>query len=176
VDKYLEDLDQLQGTQTRSARADPLKNQLEELFSGRTGAPQETRLHSTRFTRREQRYKLRIPPGFQDAARVRDDEDAYTHRGLIYKRRFGDYVIWHQLLAYTKQARKASVIFVTDDAKDDWWLRIDSGGPKTMGPRPELMEEARLIGGVDTLLLYKPADFLKYASEIHEQRRSLTAI
>lgn len=55
---------------------------------------------------------------------------------------------------------------VTDDAKEDWWLRIQSDGPKTIGPRPELIEEASSQGGISFLLMYDSEGFLKYAKEL----------
>ena len=56
-------------------------------------------------------------------------------------------------------------MFVTDDGKDDWWWKIESDGPKTVGPRPELVEEARSVGGIETLLMYNPEGFLKFAKQ-----------
>src|SRR5262249_5745351 len=50
-------------------------------------------------------------------------------------------------------------------AKDDWWWKIESDGPKTVGPRPELVEEARMAAGIETLLMYNPEGFLKFAKE-----------
>ncbi|MFM6134336.1 MAG: PIN-like domain-containing protein [Sphaerospermopsis kisseleviana] len=51
--------------------------------------------------------------------------------------KYGDFLIWKQIIEYSKSQNKP-VIFITDDKKEDWWLE-QSG--RTIGPRPELIEE-----------------------------------
>lgn len=58
-----------------------------------------------------------------------------------------------------------SVIFITDDSKEDWWLIEDSSGKKTIGPRPELVEEMRTEALIDLFMMYKTSGFLIAASE-----------
>ena len=42
------------------------------------------------------------------------------------------------------KAEKKPLLFVTDDAKEDWWLIHEE---RTIGPRPELLREfAKLLG------------------------------
>lgn len=76
----------------------------------------------------ETRYQNGIPPGYRDGKKEAG--------GDVY-RRFGDLIIWKQLIARAMAAVKP-IVFITDDQKDDWWLR-HSG--KTIGPRTELREE-----------------------------------
>ncbi|HEY5993221.1 MAG TPA: PIN domain-containing protein [Gallionellaceae bacterium] len=76
----------------------------------------------------EARYQNGVPPGYKDGKKEAG--------GDVY-RKFGDLIIWKQLIAQAKTTMKP-VIFITDDQKDDWWLR-HSG--KTLGPRTELREE-----------------------------------
>jgi len=101
----------------------------------------------------EDRFKKRIPPGFKDANKE-NKEDSVT--GEI--RRFGDFLIWSEVLKKSK-ADKADVIFVTDDRKEDWWAQHNG---KTLGPRPELIKEFNVITG-QSLLLYKPDQFMETA-------------
>src|SRR5207245_1339836 len=72
----------------------------------------------------QQRYAAKIPPGYSDASKPEPD-------------RYGDLVLWKQLIKHTKCVAKP-LIFVTDDRKDDWWLERDG---KKVGPRPELIQE-----------------------------------
>jgi hypothetical protein len=77
------------------------------------------------YQQAKSRYQERIPPGYADL-KEKGEPDAY-----------GDYVGWAQLIEISK-AKKKPIIFVTDDAKEDWWQIV---GFNTIGPRPELIAE-----------------------------------
>src|SRR5262245_5151505 len=49
----------------------------------------------------------------------------------------GDVIIRYELLREARE-RQTRTNLITDDVKEDWWLRIDG---KTIGPLPELREE-----------------------------------
>lgn len=53
------------------------------------------------------------------------------------------------------------MIFVTDDAKEDWW-RIHEG--KKISPRPELVEEMESTAGV-IFYMYSSEKFMDYAEQ-----------
>jgi len=106
-----------------------------------------------------------VVPGYKDLEKDKDEPDEHIHGGITYRRKYGDFLVWKQLLEHSKSVNAKSVIFVTDDGKEDWWWKIESDGPKTIGPRPELVEEARASALVETLLMYNPEGFLKYAKE-----------
>ena len=63
---------------------------------------------------------------------------------------------------YAKYTQAASVIFVTDDGKDDWWWKIETQWIQDYWSSSELISEARTYAAVDSFLMYSP-DFLKYA-------------
>ena len=95
------------------------------------------------------RYELKIPPGYEDAKNKKEEDKIY-----------GDLIIWLEMMEYCKENKIKSLIFITDDIKEDWWLE-ESG--KTIGPRPELIQEM-LDGGI-RYYQYTSDRFLKYASE-----------
>ena len=106
-------------------REDPLLERLLAIFDERVGAAYDaTRLAATIKTA-ESRFKAKVPPGYMD-------ED--TKEG---DRRYGDYVLWSQLMDQAKAA-STPVIFVTSEKKEDWW---EQKGHLTLGPRLELLEE-----------------------------------
>jgi hypothetical protein len=74
------------------------------------------------------RYQNKIPPGYRDAKKEGVTE--------VHKK-FGDLILWKQVIRRAKEAERP-LILVTDDQKDDWWSE-QSG--RTVGPRPELVEE-----------------------------------
>lgn len=55
-----------------------------------------------------------------------------------------------------------NIIFITDDEKEDWWW-VESG--KTIGPRPELIDEIRTETKA-MFYMYSVDQFLKYAKEL----------
>ena len=166
ADEFLTELGQLQETQQKLSAADPLKEKIEVLFDSRVGTPpKDQSAIDELYKQAEARFKFKIPPGYQDSDKDKDEPDEHIHGGIIYKRKYGDFLVWRQLLEHSKSANVKSIIFVTDDGKEDWWWKIDSDGPKTIGPRPELIEEAQASAGVERLLMYNPEGFLKYAKE-----------
>lgn len=166
ADEFLTELGQLQETQQKLSAADPLKKKIEALFDGRVGTPpKDQSTIDGLYNQADERFKYKIPPGYQDSDKDKNESDEHIHGGIVYKRKYGDFLVWKQLIEHSKSVNVKSIIFVTDDSKEDWWWKIDSDGPKTIGPRPELIEEARVSAGVETLLMYNPEGFLKYAKE-----------
>ncbi|MDI3292535.1 PIN-like domain-containing protein [Janthinobacterium tructae] len=175
--KFLDELDHLEKSQQTITGEDPLKIKLEALFDGRMGLgftkqEQLDALHKLG----EQRYKFRIPPGFEDDSKDSKEPDEFMHAGLIYKRKYGDFILWTQILDYCRENEKKSLIFITDDAKEDWWRIIDLEGPKTIGPRAELINEALRIGKIENFLMYSPHNFLKNANSTLKAKVSDDAI
>jgi len=95
----------------------------------------------------KQRYEDKVPPGYKDSSKSNDNE-------------YGDLVIWKEILRLGASMRKP-LIFVTDDAKEDWW-RIERG--MTQGARPELIDEF-YAASEQRIHLYEPLQFLKHAKE-----------
>ena len=166
VDTFLGQLERLRQNQQGLTGLDPLKMKIEDLFDGRVGAaPANQQAVSTIYEEAAQRFKVGIPPGYEDSDKDKNETDEHFHAGIIYKRKFGDYLVWRQITAHSKEHGVKQLILVTDDRKEDWWHRIDVEGPKTIGPRPELIEDARVNGSIDTFLMYNTEGFLKYARE-----------
>lgn len=128
---------------------------LDELFLGRIGNPYSSERRKKLLEEGRRRYEDRVPPGYmdQDKDKGKDDRDGG-------ERRFGDFLVWCQILDKAEQ-EKRPVVFVTDDRKEDWWWKSHG---KTIGPRPELVEEARHKAGV-LFHMYRPDRFMAEASE-----------
>lgn len=99
------------------------------------------------------RYKRRIPPGFEDEKDKKDKTKEYD--GIVYLDEFGDLVVWKQIIDKAKNDQKP-IIFVTDDVKEDWW-QIEKG--RTIGPRVELLNEFRREVDVP-FYMYKSEQFI----------------
>src|SRR5262249_20399670 len=94
--------------------------------------------------------KAKLPPGFRDASK----EDDPLHK-------FGDLIVWRQLLDKVREAKAPFVIFATDDSKNDWWLKQDG---KTIGPHPSLIHEAKREANCRAYL-YPGDQFIKYGAK-----------
>ena len=109
----------------------------------------------------EDRYSESIPPGFADAIKDKNpDEATFIFDQIKYQRKFGDLILWRQLIEHAKSSNIKSVILVTSDLKEDWWWK-EFG--KTIGPRPELSREIKREGGVDLFWMYSSSRFLEHA-------------
>ena len=71
----------------------------------------------------QMRYEMQIPPGYLD-----NDKNGID--------KYGDFILWSQILEYAKDNSK-SIIFVTNDTKGDWWNNIEG----VFVPRLELIKE-----------------------------------
>ncbi|HEY4903075.1 MAG TPA: PIN-like domain-containing protein [Candidatus Sulfotelmatobacter sp.] len=139
------------------ATQDPVEEQLSVLFTGKVGNPY-AEMHEV-YERAERRLQLSIPPGFKDAATKKDF------------RRYGDVVLWFQLLDFAK-SKKNPIVLVTGDSKVDWWL---NEGSKTAGPRPELVQEMFATSGV-TFHMYSPSQFIEHAQKILKPKRKAAGL
>lgn len=123
--------------QTNHRTPDALLERISMLFEGRVGPePNETTLDAL-YKEGENRFSSQIPPGYEDA------------KTKVGNRKYGDYVLWRQLMDQAAR-EKSDVIFVTDDDKADWWLKIDK---TSVAPRPELIQEFRSKTGQNILIL-----------------------
>lgn len=89
----------------------------------------------------DERYKQACPPGYND-----DDKKGYrTYDGITYQQKFGDLLIWEDLIEVAKKRNVKNIIFVTNDgtskAKNDLYYKIKN---QIIGPHIALMEEVRL--------------------------------
>lgn len=164
--EFLSELDKLQQSQQTLNSPDPIKDRIEQIFDGKVGAAFASQDEVDKKSKTaEARYKAKIPPGYKDDEKDKDGPDEFYHHGIIYKRKYGDFFVWSQILDHAVNCPQRKVVFITDDAKEDWWKQVDFDGPKTLGPRAELIDEATNIGKLDTFLMYKPEGFLKFANE-----------
>ena len=128
VDRIRVQLDGQKAALLSRLSQDEILEFIEQVFAGHTGKPfDEARLVEL-AAEGEKRYEARIPPGFEDIKKD-DAGDPY--------RKYGDLILWKQIIFHAKELSKP-IVFVTDDSKQDWWLK-QSG--RTIGPRTELREE-----------------------------------
>ena len=165
-DEYFEELNKLEEQSISLSTEDKILERLDDIFLNKVGKAFETQEEiDSLFKEGEERFKKQIPPGYKDSKKDDKKPDDFTFGGLSYKRKFGDLIIWKQIIKNAQEKKLKDIIFVTDDGKSDWWLKIDSNGPKTIGVRPELINEITNGSNVERFHIYNTESFLSFANE-----------
>lgn len=122
---------------------DSIRENILEIFDGNLGKAPESQIWLDELYKEgEERYKNEIPPGYKDQNKDLDETVHFQYKGLMYKRKFGDLIIWKQILEYVfTQENVDNIVFITDDSKEDWMYRVNSQGNKIIGARIELVDE-----------------------------------
>ncbi|MEM8651450.1 MAG: PIN-like domain-containing protein, partial [Pseudomonadota bacterium] len=143
---------------------DDVRAQLDNIFQGRVGdIPSKEWLESL-YNEGKERYKSKTPPGYRDEEKSgKDSVSQFMHRQLVFKREFGDLILWRQITDKASSDNVSGIIFVCDDQKDDWWHSINFRGSKILGPHPELVEEFFLRTNSTSFWIYTSDRFLRFA-------------
>lgn len=146
---------------------DKILESLDELTHDRIGSPPENQEWlDNLYEDGKIRYSEKTPPGFEDRTKgdkgdSEKEAPTFTHGQLKYERAFGDLIIWKQLLSKAASVEVKRVIFITDDAKKDWWSIIDSAGEKIIGPHESLKSEICRMSNIELFHMYSTSDFLR---------------
>jgi len=141
--------------------SDTIRKKLDSLLAGKVGKPFTQEELDEIYVDGESRYSNKIPPGFKDSIKDNESSD-FTYLGVNYRAKFGDLIIWKQLIEESKKDNVKNVVFVTDDKKSDWWYKV---GSKEIGPQEKLQSEFYSLTGVENFKMYDSIEFLKNAAE-----------
>ena len=143
---------------------DAIRERIDQIIGENIGPPPSNQSELDELTKDgDHRYENDIPPGYKDAIKDKDPTNAnFRYDGLTYASKFGDLILWRQILSAFSVQKDASVLFVTSDQKEDWWWK-EKG--KTVGPRPELIREISNLAGVKHFWMYSSDQFLKHARD-----------
>lgn len=115
----------------------------------------------------EERYEKEISPGYNDA---KNKLSTRQFDGIEYQRKYGDLLIWKDIIDKSKELSKKRVIFVTDDGtsekKTDLFYEINKN---KMGPRIEMMDELYKNSKADLYILRNEA-FVSETVELNDQQ------
>jgi hypothetical protein len=114
--------------------SDEILPRIHALFRDRVGGPMEPQELEEALQEAVRRVTDKIPPGYKD----NDKGDPS-----------GDYLVWRQLMNEAR-VRKLPVVFITDDAKPDWYQEYKG---RTIGARRELREEMAREAGVPLIIM-----------------------
>lgn len=145
--KIEEELNESKFNDVKYSKKDILLIKIFDLFDGKIGALYSESELDKLYKIGKQQYQEKVPPGYKDNSKKTNEK-------------YNDFIIWMQVIDYAKEKQRP-IIFVTDDKKEDWW-QIYKG--KTLGPRPELIQEVYNKAKVNCLI-YRSTKFIEYASE-----------
>ncbi len=139
--------------------SDKIRKAIDVLFKGRVGKkPENQDVLDKIFREGEKRFSIEMPPGYKDSDKAKTQD--FCFGGLVYQRKFGDLILWIQIIEYAKSNKIRNVIFITDDQKEDWWLKHKG---KKYGARPELIDEIKRETQVKNFHIYAVDNFLSHA-------------
>lgn len=158
VNKVVEQLENQKSTLLERLTNDEILEFVANIFDLSTGDPYSEDEMKTLVFEGESRYSNEIPPGYKDGKKD-PSGDPY--------RKFGDLIVWKQIIDEAKKQSKP-VIFITDDKKEDWWLE-QSG--RTISPRTELRGE--FISFVDKdFWMYTVDKFIEESAKLRDVKIS----
>ena len=155
-EKVEEEFKNNQKTLNERIYSDEIQNKLAELFENKIGKSFTQKELEEIYKEGKQRYENQIPPGFKDGNK---DKSSNLYR------KFGDLIIWNELI-YKSKSENKNIIFVTDDKKDDWWLEYSG---KTIGPLPSLLHEFNEKTS-RSFYMYTAEQFMKAATEFSNEK------
>lgn len=157
-------------------------NALVEIMQSKTGERYTQNVITDIEKEGEERYKNEIPPGFNDA----NKKLSRSYNGIKYQQKFGDLIIWKDIIKKATNDKIKNVIFVTSDGKRDsktdlnhkTCVGIDGNGKnkyQVIGPRIELIEEMKNETGADFYLMDE-LEFMKQFSQEEVSSRVVKSI
>jgi predicted nucleic-acid-binding protein len=160
INEFKKDLDEKYDEAKDIHEEDILKKEILELFNGKVTTP---------FTKDEidqinedgkERYKNKIPPGYEDEKK---GESFYIYKNIKYYRKFGDLILWKDIIKKVKTDNLEYVVLITGDVKDDWWFRPKG---KKIGARRELLNEIYFeCPNLKYFHLYNTTSFIENAKQ-----------
>ncbi|MEE4734607.1 PIN domain-containing protein [Pseudomonas alliivorans] len=174
-EKLIEAIKAIHSSQIDISSSDTVRSTLDELLTGRVGpAPQSQPELDELIEKGEERFANKIPPGFADADKEKNPNEAtFMFDHIKYQRKFGDLILWNQILNHVKDNEIKTVLFVTADRKDDWWWKEHG---KTIGPHPELIREIKRSGGVEHFWMYSSLQFVEQANKYSQAKVSTESV
>lgn len=148
-------LAELQSQLITSKDQDSLYQKLCELYSNdKIGKPFTQLELDELYKEGELRFLHSVPPGNKDNKK----KESYHHRGIIYYPKFGDLILYKQILEHCKAHKIKNVIFISEDnAKGDW---VDK---ETKVIHKEIRGEAFEVAGIQSFIMMNKDSLLAHS-------------
>lgn len=100
------------------------------------------------YNEAEIRYKLHVPPGFNDKG-----------KGL---NKYGDLIIWKEIIEISRSQLDRPIIFITNDSKNDWVLKFQKNNQPYYVPTSDLIYEF-VSNTKNFFWIYNFKDFVEFS-------------
>lgn len=134
LELFIEELSVLENKQSDVNDEDNIKDVVLGIFKEKIGEGFSKKELDEIYKLGEKRYQNNIPPGYKDKAK----QGSYKVEDREFVRKYGDLILWKEILRKAKSEDISHVVLVTGDVKEDWWLEKRG---KKLGPRKELLNE-----------------------------------
>ena len=170
LDNYSKLINEWNKKQPCVRSVDLIRNRINEIFNNKIGEiPENQEYLDELYKRGKERFDKKIPPGYEDE-KTKKDHSSFKYNTLEYIPMYGDYIIWEQLINEVKNKDLKSLLFITDDVKEDWLYLMDSNGKKEIGPRVELVDEILEKTDIELFHIMKSSDFLINGKEFFNSK------
>ncbi|MEZ9718294.1 PIN-like domain-containing protein [Vibrio cyclitrophicus] len=154
---FLSELQDLERKQSDVNDTDTIKNFVFDIFEGKVGDGFDKVDLDKIYKDGAKRYDANIPPGYKDKKK----EGSYLFEEKEYIRKYGDLLLWKEIIEKSNSENLKYVVLVTGDVKEDWWFEKRG---KKLGPRKELLNEIYTKApSVESFHMYDTSSFLQYA-------------
>lgn len=114
----------------------------------------------------EFRYRYKMPPGYMDEDKdkaSKEEIDSFETR----IRKYGDLFVWKEILSIGSGANGNKVLFLTNDAKEDWWV-LKGEQKDVVCMRDELLQEYFGTVGNDNIEFMNLSKFYELFSDYYK--------
>ncbi len=154
---FIGELDTLEKEQSDVNDMDEIKEVVFKIFEGKIGEGFDKETLDKICGDGKKRYENKIPPGYEDDKK----KGSYLFEDKEHIRKFGDLILWKEIIEKAKSENLKYVVLVTGDVKEDWWFEKRG---KKLGPRRELLNEIYTEAPeLDCFYMYDTSNFLQYA-------------
>ena len=165
LDSYQKEVASFDEKQPCVRNTDNIRKKIDSLFKNKIGEkPKEQKLLDDLFKEGKERFSNKVPPGYMDE-KEKKEKPSYGFDNLTYIPMYGDLILWKQTIEKSKETDINSIIFITDDTKEDWIYSISSNGKKDIGVRAELRQEIQKEANINIFEIYNSSKFMKLGKE-----------
>lgn len=152
-------LDSLESKYKQFLDEDPILERIMKLFDNKVGSEPSKEDVDSWHKKASDRLKKKLPPGYMDY----DKNDFFNHNGIIYEKKYSDYILWFQILDKLNRDKVKNAVLLTDDRKEDWFEVSLLDKVKIL--RSDLQNEVKFTTETDIFVAINSIDLIKFVSE-----------
>lgn len=112
----------------------------------------------------EKRFLNLVPPGYADEKEK--GEDFFTFQGYKYFNKFGDLIVFKEIIKHAKDNKLENIVFISEEKKEDWRESVlTSSQKKMLGIRHELKDELYRESEVKNIFIFNQEQFVSYTNK-----------